>query len=159
MSFIYKYPRPALTVDCVVFGLDGEDLHVLLIRRAGEPFAGMWALPGGFVDMDETLEQAALRELREETGLERVSIEQLHTFGAIDRDPRGRTVSVVYFALVKKADYKPKADTDASAAAWHPVSKLPPLAFDHDDIIATALRRIRQGKQGQKPFSQDATRF
>ena len=107
MPFTYEYPRPALTVDCVVFGLDEQDLKVLLIERDLEPFKGKWALPGGFVRMDEDLEQAARRELREETGLEGVFLEQLYTFGDPGRDPRGRVVSVAYYALVNLADQHP----------------------------------------------------
>ncbi|MCA9644056.1 MAG: NUDIX hydrolase, partial [Myxococcales bacterium] len=90
MSYTYEYPRPALTVDCVVFGLDEDDLKVLLVQRAGEPFRGSWALPGGFVDMEETTDQAALRELEEETGVRDVYLEQLYTFSGVDRDPRER---------------------------------------------------------------------
>src|SRR5690349_20665449 len=97
----YKYPRAALTVDCVVFGFDGDDLQVLLIRRGQAPFKDKWALPGGFVRVEETLDEAALRELEEETGLKKVFLEQLYTFGAVKRDPRARVVSVAYYALVK----------------------------------------------------------
>ena len=110
MPYTYEYPRPALTVDCAVFGLDDEDLKVLLIQRAIERFLGTWALPGGFVHMDETLEEAARRELREETGLADVFLEQLYTFGAVERDPRGRVVSVAYYALVNLRDHRVRAD-------------------------------------------------
>src|SRR5690349_11201706 len=103
MAHTYEYPRPALTVDCVVFGLDEGELKVLLIQRELPPFQGDWALPGGFVRMDESLEEAARRELREETGLSDVYLEQLYTFGDINRDPRGRVVSVAYYALVNLA--------------------------------------------------------
>ena len=106
MPHSYKYPRPALTVDCVVFGFDESDLKVLLIERALEPFKGCWALPGGFVHVDETIDQAARRELAEEAGLANIFLEQLYTFGAVDRDPRERIVSVAHFALVKLSDYK-----------------------------------------------------
>ena len=106
MAYTYDYPRPALTVDCVVFGLEASELKVLLIERDLEPFKGHWALPGGFVNMDETLEQAALRELQEETGLRDLYLEQLYTFGQVDRDPRGRTVSVAYYALVNPKGLK-----------------------------------------------------
>ena len=101
MAHTYEYPRPALTVDCVVFGLDDEDLKVLLIQRDLDPFAGKWALPGGFVHMDESLEEAARRELAEEAGVSNVFLEQLYTFGDVNRDPRGRVVTVAYYALVK----------------------------------------------------------
>jgi len=143
-TFSYEYPRPALTVDCVVFGcdLEAERLDVLLIRRGREPFKGSWALPGGFVLADESLDDAAARELAEETGVERVYLEQLYTFGAPGRDPRGRVVSVAYYALVKPSDYKAIADTDAADAAWHPISDLPELAFDHADILDAAYQRL-----------------
>jgi 8-oxo-dGTP diphosphatase len=151
MSFTYRYARPALAVDCVVFGLDEEDLKVLLIRRGIEPFAGRWALPGGFVHMDETLDEAARRELQEEAGIERVYLEQLYTFGAIDRDPRERVVSVAYYALALLSAHTVKADTDAREAAWFAVDDLPKLAFDHDVIVDRAIDRLR-GKVRYKPI-------
>src|SRR5437667_1201848 len=141
--FSYKYPRAALTVDCVVFGFDEGELKVLLIERGLEPFKGRWALPGGFVRVEETLDEAARRELQEEAGLSKVFLEQLYTFGAIDRDPRERVVSVAYYALVKLSDHRVKAATDAASAAWYPVSHTPTLAFDHVDILATALKRLK----------------
>src|SRR3954471_20611298 len=145
MSHTYEYARPAVTVDCVVFGLDldAEDLKILLIQRSGKPFAGMWALPGGFVDMGETLEQAAKRELQEETGISRLYLEQLYTFGDPGRDPRGHTVTVAYYALVKLSDHAPKAADDAKAVDWFSVSKPPKLAFDHAKILKLALERLR----------------
>lgn len=143
MPFIYEYPRAALTVDCVVFGFDEGALKVLLIRRGIEPFKNRWALPGGFVRPDETLDDAALRELQEETGLKKVYLEQLYTFGAIDRDPRERVVSVAYFALVRRADHLPAADTDAAEAAWFEAEKAPSLAFDHAEVLQTSLDRLR----------------
>lgn len=143
MSFTYEYPRPALTVDCVVFGLDADELEVLLIRRGLEPFAGRWALPGGFVRTDETLDEAARRELQEETGLEQIFLEQLYTFGSIDRDPRERVVTVAYYALVKLSEHSVKATTDADDAAWFAITDLPELAFDHSEIFETALARLR----------------
>src|SRR5213593_3542712 len=118
MAFTYQYPRAALTVDCVVFGFDEGELKVLLIERALEPFRGQWALPGGFVRVDETLDEAARRELEEETGLKRVFLEQLYTFGAMNRDPRERVVSVAYYGLVKMALEETRAATDASDAKW-----------------------------------------
>jgi len=150
MSFSYHHARAALAVDCVVFGLDEADLAVLLIRRGIEPFAGKWALPGGFVRVDETLDDAARRELSEETGLGRVYLEQLYTYGALDRDPRERVVSVAYYALVNLADHRVKAATDAREAAWFAVSDLPALAFDHDEIVSAALDRLR-GKVRYRP--------
>lgn len=151
MSFTYRYARPALAVDCVVFGLDEEDLKVLLIRRGLEPFLGRWALPGGFVHMDETLDEAARRELQEEAGIERVYLEQLYTFSAIDRDPRERVVSVAYYALALLSEHTVKADTDAREAAWFAVDDLPRLAFDHESILDKAIERLR-GKVRYKPI-------
>ena len=150
MTFTYEYARPALAVDCVVFGLD-EDLQVLLIRRDIEPFQGRWALPGGFVRLDETLDEAARRELEEETGVSRLYLEQLYTFGDIGRDPRERVVSVAYYALVKLSDHRVKAATDAREAAWFSVDDLPKLAFDHDKILQVALARLK-GKVRYQPI-------
>jgi 8-oxo-dGTP diphosphatase len=153
MAHTYEYPRPAVTVDCVVFGLDldAEDLKILLIQRRGQPFAGMWALPGGFVGMNETLEQSAKRELQEETGISRLYLEQLYTFGDPGRDPRGRTITVAYYALVKLGDHPIKADTDASDVGWFSVSDLPRLAFDHAKIVTVALNRLK-GKVRYQPI-------
>ena len=143
MPHTYEYPRAALTVDCVVFGFDEAELKVLLIQRGLEPFKGRWALPGGFVRLQETLDEAARRELVEETGLENVFLEQLYTFGAVDRDPRERVVSVAYYALVKLSDHRAKAATDAANAEWFLRSKVPKLAFDHGDILAAGLARLK----------------
>lgn len=151
MPFTYEYPRPALTVDCVVFGFDGVGLQILLIRRGLAPFLDSWALPGGFVDMEEDLDQAARRELLEETHLKDVFLEQLYTFGKPERDPRGRVVSVAYYALVQPDQHPATGDSDASEAAWHPVEELPNLAFDHVEILATALDRLR-GKIRYQPI-------
>jgi len=151
MSFTYEYPRPAVTVDCVVFGLQAQRLRVLLIRRGRPPFEGQWALPGGFVDMDEDLEASARRELQEETGLRDIFLEQLYTFGKPGRDPRGPTISVAYYALVNTADHSPRADDDAAAADWVEVDKIGKLAFDHDQILSTALARLR-GKVRYQPI-------
>lgn len=151
MRYSYEYPRGALTVDCVVFGVDDSELEVLLIQRGQEPFSGTWALPGGFVRVDETLEDAARRELEEETGLRRVFLEQLHTFGAVERDPRERVVTVAYTALVKLSDHQVRAATDARDAAWFGVHDIPSLAFDHDEILQLALERLR-GKLRTQPI-------
>ncbi len=150
-TFTYPYPRPALTVDGVVFGLDDEDLKVLLIQRDLEPFAGQWALPGGFVKVEESLDAAARRELEEETGLKNVFLEQLYTFGDPRRDPRDRVVSVAYYALVKLSDHRVQAATDARNAAWFAVDDVPRLAFDHDRILKAALERLR-GKVRYQPL-------
>src|SRR5688572_27070579 len=130
MSFSYPRARPALAVDCVVFGFDEGDLKILLIQRDVEPFRGRWALPGGFVRIDETLEGAARRELEEEAGISTPYLEQLYSFGGVDRDPRDRVVSVAYWAIVKLADHKVRAATDASDAAWFAIDDVPDLAFD-----------------------------
>lgn len=151
MPFTYSHARPALTVDCVVFGLDEADLKVLLIQRDLEPFAGRWALPGGFVHLDETLDQAARRELQEETGLTKVFLEQLYTVGDVDRDPRERVITVAYFALVRLSDHQVQAATDARNAAWFAIDDLPRLAFDHETIVAMALQRL-QGKVRYQPI-------
>jgi 8-oxo-dGTP diphosphatase len=149
MPHTYEHPRAALTVDCAVFGFDGAALQVLLIRRGLAPFKNRWALPGGFVRVEETLDDAARRELEEETGLSGVFLEQLYTFGSVNRDPRERVVSVAYFALVKPS-YR-QAATDAAEARWFPVSDTPPLAFDHAEILSTALARLR-GKLTYQPI-------
>jgi len=153
MPFSYEYPRPALTVDCVVFGLDEEDLKILLIQRGLAPFAGRWALPGGFVNVGEDPEAAARRELEEETGLTlaKLYLEQLYTFGAPDRDPREHVVSVAHYALVKLSDHRVRAATDARQAAWFAASDLPKLAFDHDRIVEVALERLK-GKVRYQPI-------
>ncbi len=152
MSYCYEFPRPGLTVDCVIFGLDEQDsLKVMLILRKLPPFQGQWALPGGFVHLDETLEEAAFRELREETGIENVFLEQLYTFGAINRDPRERIVTVAYYALVNLEEYHIEATTDAMDAAWFAIDELPKLSFDHQQIFETALNRLR-GKIRYEPI-------
>lgn len=151
MPFTYEHPRAALTVDAVVFGLDETDLKVLLIQRDLEPFAGRWALPGGFVRLDETLDQAVRRELQEETGLAKIFLEQLYTVGDVERDPRERVVTVAYYALVRLGDHLVKAATDARNAAWFAVDDLPKLAFDHETIVALALQRL-QGKVRYQPI-------
>ena len=151
MTFKYEYARPALTVDCVVFGLDEDDLKVLLIQRDIPPFEGKWALPGGFVRVDESLDDAALRELAEETGVEKVYLEQLYTVGDLGRDPRERVVTVAYYALVRLSSHKVKAATDARQALWFAIDDLPKLAFDHDKILEIAHERLR-GKVRYQPI-------
>jgi 8-oxo-dGTP diphosphatase len=143
MSYTYKHPHPAVTVDGVVFGYDDADLKVLLIQREGPPYRMKWALPGGFVDIDESLEDAARRELEEETGIERLFLEQLYTFGEPKRDPRERVISVAYYALVKLDDHSVRAASDARKVAWFPVADLPRLAFDHEEILEVGLRRLK----------------
>ncbi len=151
MPYTYKYPRCALTVDCVVFGFTEGELNILLIERGQAPFKGFWALPGGFVKLDEMLNEAARRELYEEAGLSNVFLEQLYTFGAVDRDPRERVVSVAYYALVKSSAHEARAATDATNARWFPISGIPKLAFDHDNIVRTAVARL-QAKVRYQPI-------
>jgi 8-oxo-dGTP diphosphatase len=143
MSFTYKYPHPAVSVDCVVFGLDDAALKVLLIQRDQGPFEGRWALPGGFVEIDESLEDAARRELKEETGVSRIYLEQLYSFGEPNRDPRERVITIAYVALVPMKDYRVRAASDARAAKWFALDAMPKLAFDHAKIIKTAHQRLK----------------
>ncbi|NMF58063.1 NUDIX hydrolase [Pseudanabaena yagii] len=144
MPHTYEYPRPALTVDCIIFGLDAKlELKVMLIQRDIPPFQGQWAIPGGFVRMDETLEQAALRELQEETGIHDVYLEQLYTFGDLERDPRDRTVTVAYYALINLIEQQIQASTDAREADWFSLHAIPSLAFDHEQILQKAIARLR----------------
>ncbi len=140
----YDYPRPSVTVDIVLFHQSPKGLELLLIKRRHEPFADTWALPGGFVDEDESLEAAAARELIEETGLSRARFKQVGAFGDPGRDPRGHTVSIAFTALLKN---KPKVtgSDDAKEAAWHLVKRLPRLAFDHKKIIGAALEKMSLG--------------
>lgn len=143
MAYSYPYPHPAVTTDVVLFTLRDHRLELLLIRRAQEPCKGSWALPGGFIDIDEDLLDCAKRELAEETGLTGIYLEQLYTFGTPGRDPRERVISVAYYALVPQDEAGPvRADSDAADVGWFPVDDLPPLAFDHADIVAMAQRRL-----------------
>ena len=136
-TYTYDYPRPAVTADCVVFCNDSDGLSVLLIERANEPFKGCWAFPGGFMDMEENAEDCARRELKEETGLQLEHMEQIGVFTDVDRDPRGRTVSIAYSAFVEK---RPVIGADdAAQARWFPISEIPALAFDHEKILRAAL--------------------
>jgi 8-oxo-dGTP diphosphatase len=150
MPYTYEYPRAALTVDCIIFGLDDQELKVMLIQRGLPPFEGKWALPGGFVRLEETLDEAARRELEEETGLRKIFMEQLYTFSEVDRDPRERVVSVAYYALVNLSDHQVQAATDARDAGWFGVHDVPSLAFDHAEILRLALDRLR-GKLRYQP--------
>jgi 8-oxo-dGTP diphosphatase len=142
-GFTYDYERPMVTVDTVIFTIQGDDLKVLLVKRGVEPFEGCWAIPGGFVQMNESLEDAARRELYEETNVRDLYLEQLYTFGAPDRDPRGRVISVSYFALISAEHRELAAATDSTDVGWFSVYQLPKLAFDHADIIEYALTRLR----------------
>jgi 8-oxo-dGTP diphosphatase len=140
--YCYQYPHPAVTTDVVLFTIRDDQLQLLLIKRGNPPFEGSWALPGGFVDIDEDLHECASRELAEETGVEGTYLEQLCTFGRPGRDPRERVISVAYLALAPAAKLAIKAGDDAAAAAWFPLGSLPALAFDHAEIIGAAHRRL-----------------
>lgn len=138
-----KYERPSVTVDVVMMTLHQRDLQVLLVKRRSWPYEGMWAIPGGFVNINESLEDAAKRELQEETGVQNVYLEQLYTFGDPKRDPRTHVITVVYFALLDAQQLSVKAADDAVDVGWFSVYQLPPLAFDHDKIIQYTLDRLR----------------
>lgn len=143
-TYTYRYPHPAVTADCVIFGFDGEQMKVLLIERGLEPYKGMWALPGGFMRINETIEEAARRELFEETGLNGVFMEQFKAFSDVDRDPRERVVTVAFIALVRPADYRLVAGDDAANALWFDHNMLPPMAFDHAEIIRQAREHLSE---------------
>ena len=138
-----RYKLPSVTVDIVIFTIQDEELKVLLIKRGIEPFKDKWALPGGFVRIDESLEDSAKRELQEETGVKDVYLEQLFTFGDIKRDPRGRVITISYMALVNSDNIKLKATTDALETRWFTINKIPTLAFDHKKIFEYALKRLK----------------
>jgi 8-oxo-dGTP diphosphatase len=142
-KFTYDFPRPAVTVDIIVV-TRGPKPKVLLIRRKHDPFAGCWAIPGGFVEMDETLEAAARRELKEETGVSVDRLEQLHAFGDPGRDPRGRTIAVAYWTRVHENRVKPHADDDAAEVGWFPLHRPPVLAFDHREMLGYVRRRLKE---------------
>lgn len=142
MPFTYEHPHPAVSVDIVIFTIRDRELKLLLIRRAADPYRGKWALPGGFVAIDESLEDAARRELEEETGVAGVFLEQLYTFGSPNRDPRERVITVAHYALVPSDHLELRAATDAEAVGWFALDDLPPLAFDHAAIVALAHQRL-----------------
>ncbi|MCQ2314612.1 MAG: NUDIX hydrolase [Bacteroidales bacterium] len=141
-KYCYKYPHPAVTTDCVIFGFDGSELQVLLIERGIEPFKGKWAFPGGFLNMDETAKEGALRELKEETGLKNAYIEQFNTYSDPGRDPRERVITIAHYALVRIQEVK--GGDDAAKAQWFPIDEVPQLAFDHDKILRDAMRKLRE---------------
>lgn len=140
MGYTYKYPRPAVTADCVVVTKEAKP-KVLLIQRGIEPFMGCWAFPGGFMNMDETTEQCAIRELEEETGLVVSDLQQIGAYSKVDRDPRGRTVTVAYLVRID-APVPVTGQDDAAKAEWFPLSSLPPLAFDHEDIMKDVIKLL-----------------
>ena len=141
-KYCYKYPHPAVTTDCVIYGFDGSELQVLLIERGIEPFKGKWAFPGGFLNMDETAGEGAMRELKEETGLENAYIEQFNTYSEPGRDPRERVITIAHYALVRIQEVK--GGDDAAKAQWFPIDEVPQLAFDHDKILRDAMRKLRE---------------
>lgn len=141
-EYVYQWPRPMVTVDMAVFAVAAGDSKVLLIERRDEPYRGKWALPGGFVEMDEELQTAAARELAEETGLVEVGLQQLHTFGTVGRDPRGRVITVVYWGIVEAGKMEVMAGDDAAQAKWFDIDELPQLAFDHDEVIKMAIEKL-----------------
>ena len=142
MSYTYKYPRPAFTADCVVITKEAEP-KVLLIERGADPYKGCWAFPGGFLNMDETTEQCAIRELKEETGLEVDKVKEIGAYSKVDRDPRGRTITVAYLAVID-SPCEVIGQDDAAKAQWFPLDALPKLAFDHDDIMSDAIVIYRE---------------
>ncbi len=142
MEYTYKYPRPAVTADCVVITREAEP-KVLLIQRAIEPYKGCWAFPGGFMNMDETTEQCAIRELEEETGLKLDTMHQIGAYSKVDRDPRGRTITVAYLAIIDKP-VQVNGQDDAAKAEWFPINNLPHLAFDHQEIMNDAKLKFEQ---------------
>jgi 8-oxo-dGTP diphosphatase len=146
-KYVYEWPRPMVTVDAVVFALFRDELRLLLVKRKGEPFKGRWAIPGGFIEMDEELEDAAARELAEETGLTGVPLEQMRTYGTVGRDPRGRQITVVFMGVVEQKQAAIKAGDDAAEAEWFNIEKLPEeMAFDHAEIARFAIRQLKRMK-------------
>ena len=141
--FEYEYPRPALTVDAVVFCIKSGEINVLLIERKNNPYKDCWALPGGFVDIDELIDKAVLRELEEETCLKNVELKRLNVYDAIDRDPRGRTISVVYYGQVDEINSIVKGEDDAKQAKWFSIKSLPNLAFDHEIVLKDAIKAFK----------------
>ena len=150
--YIYDWPRPMVTVDAVVFGFFQNSVKLLLVNRGNEPFKGKWALPGGFVEIDEQLQDAAVRELAEETGLVDIPLEQMHTFGDVGRDPRGRQITVAFIGIVDnsgshKARSRLKAGDDAAEVRWFDISKLPSdMAFDHNQVCLFAIKKLKSRK-------------
>ena len=141
--YCYDYPRPSVTVDIVLLTDALPHPQVLLIRRKNPPFKNLWALPGGFLEMDESLHESALRELHEETNISDVQLTQIGAFGKPNRDPRGRVITIAYLGIVKSEQQKAVAGSDASEVAWFSTSNLPQLAFDHNDIIKKALKELK----------------
>ena len=143
LKYCYKYPHPAVTADCVIFGFDGSNkMKVLLIQRGNDPYKGKWAFPGGFMNIDETTEQCARRELEEETGLKDIAVEQFYTFSDVNRDPRERILSVAHYAIIRLSDVK--GSDDAAKAQWFSIDEIPSLAFDHEFMFQKAIQIIKE---------------
>ncbi|HLN54319.1 MAG TPA: NUDIX hydrolase [Lentimicrobium sp.] len=140
MSYTYEYPRPAVTVDAIILRHHEKNTEILLIKRLHPPFEGMWAIPGGFINLDETLEEAAARELEEETGLKGIKLEQFGIFDEPDRDPRQRTIAIVFLGFLNDNSKNPAAADDASECRWFDINSIPELAFDHNKILGEAIK-------------------
>ena len=149
-KYVYQWPRPMVTVDMVVFAVVDGTAKMLLIKRGGEPYKGTWAFPGGFMEMDEELEDAAVRELAEETSLRNVNLEQMHTFGTIGRDPRGRQITIVFMGITAPENMNIAAGDDAAEAKWFKIDKLPEMAFDHDRIAKMAIEKMNKNTKANK---------
>jgi 8-oxo-dGTP diphosphatase len=144
-KYVYEWPRPMVSVDAAVFTFSEKKVKLLLIKRGNEPFKGQWALPGGFIGIDEELKDAVVRELQEETGVVGVQLEQMRTFGNVGRDPRGRQITIVFMGIAEKKQTKAKAGDDAAKARWFDIEKLPKrLAFDHDEVTKFAIERLKK---------------
>jgi len=144
-KYVYKWPRPMVAADAAVFGFFAGKAKLLLVNRRNEPFKGKWCLPGGFVDIDEEVEDAAARELREETGLTGVRLEQIHTFGRCGRDPRGRGITVTFIGIAGERKTHVQAGDDAAKARWFDIKKLPKeLAFDHNEVVKFCIRKLKR---------------
>lgn len=143
MTYTYDYPRPAVAVDCIVFLKSEDSIKLLLVERERPPYRGQWAFPGGFVEMNETLEQAASRELEEETGLKEILLQQMFTFSAPDRDPRDRIITTAFIGVTDCSQCKLVAGDDAANAQWFPLENHPKLAFDHEEILTMAVEKLK----------------
>ena len=156
LTYQYKYPHPSVTTDNVIFGFDGQTVKVLLIERGGEPYKGYWAFPGGFLEMDESAEEGARRELMEETGLTTGVVRQFHAFSAPDRDPRERVLTIAFYSLVRMSEVK--GMDDARRAGWFPLNEVPRLAFDHEEMLRVALEEVSKEIRLQTKVWKELTR-
>lgn len=143
MGFTYNFPRPAVTTDCLVFRDGAKNIEILLIRRKNDPFKGYWALPGGFLEIEETPEEGAKRELLEETGLKVPVLKEVGTFGDVHRDPRGRTITIAFYTFITQEAIKPVALSDAGETKWFSIRDLPEMAFDHEEILQEGLLKLK----------------